>query len=81
MRETDPNKMSNTEWERWAEARIAELVAQKTRSQEHYIKLLGKAEAENQRLRDALESIDESTHDVHAARKARKALLGGGENG
>ena len=31
MRETDPNKMSNTEWERWAEARIAELVAENQR--------------------------------------------------
>lgn len=29
MRETDPNKMSNTEWERWAEARITELVAER----------------------------------------------------
>jgi len=27
MRETDPSKMSNTEWERWAEARIALLEA------------------------------------------------------
>lgn len=31
MRETDPNKMSNTEWERWAEARIAELEAENQR--------------------------------------------------
>ena len=45
----------NTAVIRTLEARIAELVAQKTRSQEHYIKLLGKAEAENQRLRVALD--------------------------
>jgi hypothetical protein len=27
MSETDPSKMSNTEWERWAKARIAQLEA------------------------------------------------------
>ncbi len=46
----------NTDWipaNKQMADRIAELTAQKTRSQEHYIKLLNDAEAENQRLREA----------------------------
>lgn len=56
------------------EARIAELKL----ANDIWRRDCAALQAENQRLRDALESIDESTHDVHAARKARKALLGGG---
>lgn len=60
--------------------RIAELTAQKTRSQEHYIKLLNDAEAENQRLRELFDRW-ESSGDVVAASYAMQAKLvqGGGE--
>ena len=69
-------------------ARIAELEAQKTRSQENYIKLLKAAEAENQRLRDAAQAVVDSAtphYDRWVNGVTRicinrlAALLGGGE--
>ncbi len=57
MRETDPNKMSNTEWERWAEARIAELEAACEKAEyelDWHSDELRKLEMENRMLREAL---------------------------
>ncbi len=73
----------NTDWipaNKQMADRIAELTAQKTRSQEHYIKLLNDAEAENQRLRELFDRW-ESSGDVVAASYAMQAKLvqGGGE--
>ena len=73
-------------------ARIAELEAQKTRSQEHYIKLLKAAEAENVRLREVsgrlLKGIEAYQYgakppiplpEIAPAANELEALLGGGD--